>query len=120
MGRSRWGCGNNWHYRFRAVGAGDITYLELPEVGDAIALDQAFGIVESVKAANDIFSPVDGEVVARNDDALTAPETLNQSPYDRAWLVRVRLNSPNNCTLSWTPQSTTHSRKPFRTSSIAW
>ena len=61
---------------------GDITYLELPEVGDEIALDQAFGIVESVKAANDIFSPVDGEVVARNEDAVGAPETLNQSPYD--------------------------------------
>src|SRR3712207_5967534 len=73
---------------------GDITYLELPEVGDPIALDQAFGIVESVKAANDIFSPVDGEVVARNEEALAAPETLNQSPYDRAWLVRVRVEDP--------------------------
>ena len=73
---------------------GDITYLELPEVGDEIALDQAFGIVESVKAANDIFSPVDGEVVARNEDAVGAPETLNQSPYDRAWLVRVRVADP--------------------------
>jgi glycine cleavage system H protein len=73
---------------------GDITYLELPEVGDTIALDQAFGIVESVKAANDIFSPIDGEVVERNDDALAAPEALNQSPYDRAWLVRVRVAQP--------------------------
>ena len=119
MGRSRWGCGNNWHYRFRAVRLGDITYLELPEVGDAIALDQAFGIVESVKAANDIFSPVDGEVVARNDDALTAPETLNQSPYDRAGWCGSSVK-PEQLQLSWTPQSTTHSRKPFRTSSIAW
>jgi glycine cleavage system H protein len=70
---------------------GDITYLELPEVGDAIALDQAFGIVESVKAANDIFSPVDGEVLERNEEALAAPETINQSPFERAWLVRVRV-----------------------------
>lgn len=74
---------------------GDITYLELPEIGDSISLDQAFGIVESVKAANDIFSPIDGEVVARNDDALAAPETLNQSPYDRAWLVKIRVNDPS-------------------------
>src|SRR5262245_59863860 len=74
---------------------GDITYLELPEVGDAIARDQAFGIVESVKAANDIFSPVDGEVVARNDQALANPESINQSPYDQAWLVRVRVASPD-------------------------
>lgn len=70
---------------------GDITYLELPEVGDPIALAQAFGIVESVKAANDIFSPVDGEVIERNDDAVDAPESINASPYDRAWLVRVRV-----------------------------
>jgi glycine cleavage system H protein len=70
---------------------GDITYLELPEIGDAITADQAFGIIESVKAANDIFSPIDGEVVARNEEALTAPETVNESPYERAWLVRVRV-----------------------------
>jgi glycine cleavage system H protein len=70
---------------------GDITYLELPEVGDAIARDQAFGIIESVKAANDIFSPIDGEVVARNEEALTAPETVNLSPFQDAWLVRVRV-----------------------------
>src|SRR4051812_811409 len=80
---------------FAQAELGDITYLELPEVGDAIALDQAFGIVESVKAANDIFSPVDGEVVARNDHALDSPETINQSPYDDAWLVRVRLSDPS-------------------------
>jgi glycine cleavage system H protein len=70
---------------------GDITYLELPDVGDAIAIDQAFGIVESVKAANDIFSPIDGEVLERNDAAVDAPETINLSPYEDAWLVRVRL-----------------------------
>jgi glycine cleavage system H protein len=70
---------------------GDITYLELPEVGDAIALDQAFGIVESVKAANDVFSPVDGEVIERNDTAIDSPESINLSPFDQAWLVRVRL-----------------------------
>lgn len=80
---------------FAQAELGDITYLELPEVGDPIALDQAFGIVESVKAANDIFSPVDGEVVARNDNALGSPETINQSPYDDAWLVRVKLSDPS-------------------------
>jgi glycine cleavage system H protein len=79
---------------FAQAELGDITYLELPEVGDPIALDQAFGIVESVKAANDIFSPVDGEVVARNDHALDSPESVNQSPYDDAWLVRVKVSDP--------------------------
>ena len=73
---------------------GDVATIGITDFGDEIALDQAFGIVESVKAANDIFSPVDGEVVARNEDAVGAPETLNQSPYDRAWLVRVRVADP--------------------------
>ncbi len=73
---------------------GDITYLELPEVGDPIAANQAFGIIESVKAANDIFSPVDGEVLERNEDVLASPETINASPFDDAWLVRVRVGDP--------------------------
>jgi glycine cleavage system H protein len=73
---------------------GDITYLELPEVGDTIALDQAFGIIESVKAANDIFSPVDGDVIERNEDVVAAPEMINASPYGDAWLVRVRVANP--------------------------
>jgi glycine cleavage system H protein len=73
---------------------GDITYLELPEIGDAIALDQAFGIIESVKAANDIFSPVDGDIVDRNEEVVAAPELINASPFDDAWLVRVRVADP--------------------------
>jgi glycine cleavage system H protein len=73
---------------------GDITYLELPEVGDTIALDQAFGIIESVKAANDIFSPIDGDVVERNEDVVSAPEKINASPYGDAWLVRIRVADP--------------------------
>ena len=55
---------------------------------------EPFGIVESVKAANDIFSPVDGEVVERNEDAVAAPETVNSSPFGDAWLVRVKLGDP--------------------------
>ena len=73
---------------------GDITYLDLPEPGTAISENAAFGVVESVKAANDIFSPVDGEVVERNDAAVDAPETVNASPYGDAWLVKVRISDP--------------------------
>ena len=73
---------------------GDITYLDLPDVGTAISENAAFGVVESLKAANDIFSPVDGEVVERNDAAVDAPEKVNSSPYGDAWLVRVRINDP--------------------------
>jgi glycine cleavage system H protein len=73
---------------------GDITYLELPEVGTEVNQAQPFGIVESVKAASDIYAPFDGEVVERNDAVVEAPETVNASPYDRAWLVKVRLADP--------------------------
>jgi glycine cleavage system H protein len=73
---------------------GDITYLDLPEIGTTITENAALGVVESVKAANDIFSPVDGEVVERNDAAVDAPETVNSSPYGDAWLVKVRISDP--------------------------
>lgn len=74
---------------------GDITYLELPEVGDQISQTQPFGIVESVKAASDIYAPVDGEVIERNDEAVDSPDLVNSSPYDRAWLIKVRLADPS-------------------------
>jgi glycine cleavage system H protein len=74
---------------------GDITYLELPEPGDAMTSGEPFGVVESVKAASDVYSPIDGEVVERNEEAIESPELINQSPYDKAWLVKVRLSDPS-------------------------
>ncbi|HWV36384.1 MAG TPA: glycine cleavage system protein GcvH [Thermomicrobiales bacterium] len=74
---------------------GDITYLELPETGDALTAGEAFGVVESVKAASDIYSPVDGEVVDRNSDLVDAPEMINQSPFDKAWLIKVKIADPS-------------------------
>src|SRR5215216_137902 len=73
---------------------GDITYLELPEVGDSVTQSEPLGVVESVKAASDIYAPVGGVVVERNEDAIAAPEIVNQSPYDRAWLIKVRVSEP--------------------------
>jgi glycine cleavage system H protein len=70
---------------------GDITYLELPDPGTEIAATEPFGVVESVKAASDIYAPVGGEVVERNEDAVNGPDVLNASPYDQAWLIKVRL-----------------------------
>jgi glycine cleavage system H protein len=74
---------------------GDITYLELPEVGDAVTQSEPLGVVESVKAASDIYAPIGGEVVERNEDVVGAPELVNQSPYERAWLIKVRLADPS-------------------------
>jgi glycine cleavage system H protein len=71
---------------------GDITYLELPEAGEDLSQAKPLGIVESVKAATDIYSPVDGEVVERNDDVIDAPELVNSSPYEKAWLLKIRLS----------------------------
>jgi glycine cleavage system H protein len=73
---------------------GDITYLELPGVGAEVRQSEPFGVVESVKAASDVYSPVTGEVVEENADAINAPEVVNQSPYDAAWLLKIRLADP--------------------------
>ena len=74
---------------------GDITYLELPEVGEEVKAGDAYGVVESVKAASDIYSSVDGEVVEINDAAVDGPEVINTSPYDDAWLVKVKVSDPS-------------------------
>lgn len=74
---------------------GDITYLELPEPGDSISAAEPFGVVESVKAASDIYSPIDGEVIERNEDVISGPDVVNASPYDRAWLLKVRVADPS-------------------------
>ncbi|MGI8477620.1 MAG: glycine cleavage system protein GcvH [Thermomicrobiales bacterium] len=73
---------------------GDITYLELPDVGGRVAASEPLGVIESVKAASDIFAPIDGEVVERNEDVVAAPETVNSSPYGDAWLLKIKLSDP--------------------------
>jgi glycine cleavage system H protein len=74
---------------------GDITFLELPEPGDSVQAAEALGVVESVKAASDIYSPIDGEVVERNDEVVDSPDAVNASPYDRAWLLKIRVSDPS-------------------------
>ena len=73
---------------------GDITYLELPDPGTEVESSKPLGVVESVKAASDIYSPLDGEIVERNDGLLDSPETVNSDPYGGAWLVKIRLSNP--------------------------
>lgn len=70
---------------------GDLTFVDLPSVGATLAQGKEMGSVESVKAASEIYSPVDGAVVAVNEELRSAPEKVNQSPYGEGWLVRVRL-----------------------------
>ena len=87
---------------------GDITYLELPEAGDTVTSGEAFGVVESVKAASDVYSPIDGEVVERNDSAIDAPEVINQSPYDNAWLIKVKVSDPGQLDGLLDPEAYNH------------
>jgi glycine cleavage system H protein len=70
---------------------GDIVYLELPEVGKALDAGKPLGVVESVKAVFEIFSPVSGEVVEINGELKDAPEKVNADPHGAGWLVKVRL-----------------------------
>lgn len=72
---------------------GDITFVELPESGDTLAAGDAFGVVESVKAASDLFMPVAGEILETNEDLLDAPENVNASPYGEGWMVKIKLES---------------------------
>lgn len=73
---------------------GDIVFIELPEVGQAIAKDDQIGVVESVKAASEIYAPVAGEVVAINEALPDAPETVNKDPSGDGWFVKIKLSDP--------------------------
>ena len=67
----------------------DIVYVELPEVGDTVAKGDHLGVVESVKAAGDIYAPMSGEVIAVNEALEDAPELVNQDAFGEGWLVRI-------------------------------
>jgi glycine cleavage system H protein len=69
---------------------GDVVYVETPEIGSRVNIGEEAGVVESVKAASDIYSLVSGEVVAVNDLLQDTPETVNNSPYDEGWFFRVK------------------------------
>jgi glycine cleavage system H protein len=71
---------------------GDIVFLELPEVGDAVTKGETFGSVESVKAVEDLYSAVNGTVVERNEAILESPEQVAEDPYGEGWLLKVRVN----------------------------
>lgn len=70
----------------------DIVYLELPSEGDSFDQGDVFGVVESVKAAADLMMPVGGEITAVNDELVDAPETVNEDPYGRAWMVKIKIS----------------------------
>ncbi len=69
---------------------GDIVFVELPQVGCSVTKQADVAVVESVKAASDVYSPVSGEIIATNENLENAPETVNSSPYDDGWFFKVK------------------------------
>ena len=75
---------------------GDLVFVELPEVGRSVEAGAELGVVESVKAAADIYSPVAGEVTAVNSALSDSPELVNEAPYGEGWIVRLRPSTPGS------------------------
>ncbi len=71
---------------------GDVVHLELPEVGAKFSAGESFGTVESTKTVSDLYLPVDGEIIAVNQELIDAPEELAEDPHDKGWLVRIRIS----------------------------
>lgn len=72
---------------------GDLVFVELPEEGATLAAEDACCVVESVKAASDVYTPLSGEVIEVNEALADAPEVINESPYDDGWLFKLRMSA---------------------------
>ena len=70
---------------------GDVVYVELPQIGKEFGFHEVLGVVESVKAVSDIYSPISGEVVALNEDLNDSPEMMNEDPHNKGWIVRLKI-----------------------------
>ncbi|EOA9036049.1 glycine cleavage system protein GcvH [Vibrio harveyi] len=74
---------------------GDVVFVDLPDVEDEVEAGESFSLVESVKAASDIYSPITGEVVEINEELEDSPELINEEPYEGGWIVKVKLSNPS-------------------------
>lgn len=79
---------------FAADQLGDVTYVELPKVGQKFKLDQKFGVIESVKSVSDLFMPCSGEVTTINERLNAEPELVNDDCYGEGWMMKVKLDNP--------------------------
>lgn len=75
---------------------GDLVFLELPEIGDAVEVGESFGTIESVKAVEDLYPPISGTVIDRNEAMLESPESIADDPYGEGWLLKVRVDNPDD------------------------
>jgi glycine cleavage system H protein len=74
---------------------GDVVFVELPKVGRVLKAKETFGVVESVKAASDLYSPVSGEVIEVNKTLESSPETINESPFENGWVMKLKISDPS-------------------------
>jgi|ERR1043165_1333588 glycine cleavage system H protein len=74
---------------------GDIVYVEIETVGDTVAKEGVFGTVEAVKTVSDLFMPVSGKIVAKNEALNDAPESVNNDPYNSGWMIKVEFSDPS-------------------------
>ncbi len=80
---------------FAADQLGDVTYVELPKVGEKLKIEQKFGVIESVKTASDLFMPISGEVVETNEKLESEPELVNNDCYGIGWMLKVKITEPS-------------------------
>ena len=74
---------------------GDVVFVELPQVGSHVAQMKSFGTIDAVKTVSDLFAPVSGEVVAVNTSLKDDPSLVNQSPYEKGWMIRIKMTKPD-------------------------
>lgn len=72
---------------------GDVVFIELPEIGSKFGKNEVFATIESVKAASEIYMPVGGEIVEINEELINSPEIINESPYEKGWLVKIKCDN---------------------------
>jgi glycine cleavage system H protein len=84
---------------------GDVVFVELPSVGARVAQMKGFGTIDAVKTVSDLFAPVSGEVVATNGDLKENPALINQSPYEKGWMIRIRMASAGELESLLTPDA---------------
>jgi len=75
---------------------GDIVYVEVESVGEILKSDEVFGTVEAVKTVSDLFFPVEGEILELNEDLETSPEDVNNDPYDKGWMIKMKVSNPGD------------------------
>ena len=90
--------------KFAAEQLGDIVYLELPQPGSAVTKEQPMGVIESVKAASDLYAPISGEVIEANAPVTEEFDTISADPYGGGWFVKIRLGDPAELDALMTPE----------------